>query len=96
MPSFQFVLSKQKAKVEHLTDAYSVSDIVDVGAFSRGFVVQLASGVLLQIAKRGRDVNKTRIPIAPAAKICVREKSLRFRKTNQITQNIFGAPREKS
>ena len=61
---FQFVLSKQKANVDHLNDAYSVNDIVDVGVFSRGFIVQLASGVLFQIVKRGRDVNKTLIPIA--------------------------------
>ncbi len=43
------MLSKQKAKVDHLNEVYSVDDIVDVAAFNDGVVVHLVGGILLQV-----------------------------------------------
>lgn len=74
---FQFVLSQQRARVDHLKDVFSLSDIVDVAAFNDGVVLLLVNGGLLQIVKRGRDIVKKSIPIARVAKFFLRDNLLR-------------------
>ena len=38
--SFQFILSQQKGRVDHLNDVHSLSKIINVAAFKDGVIIQ--------------------------------------------------------
>ena len=74
---FQFVLSQQRASIDHLDDVFNRSDIADVIACSNGALLLFKSGALWQYRKTGRDIVKTCLPVLHVAKIFCENDDLR-------------------